>query len=59
MDFELVNSFTTIGTRLPVISYVDHVEMMVLAKEMENIEIPSRGQWKTIKKFGKIKYRLH
>ena len=40
MDFELINSFRTIGTQLPPISYVDHVELRVLVKEMEDMEIP-------------------
>ena len=48
-----------IGAKLPPITYVDHVELWVLVKEMENIEVPSGDQWKTIEKFGKIKYRLH
>ena len=49
--FELVYSFRTIGASLPPISYVDHVELRVLVKEMENIEMKSRDQSKTIEKF--------
>ena len=37
VDFELVDSFRTTVAQLPPISYVDHVELRVLAKEMENI----------------------
>ena len=59
MDFEIVDSFRMIGAKLPPIPYVDHVEKRVLAKEMENIELPYGDQWNTIEKFGKIKYRLH
>ena len=59
VDFELVDSFRTIGSQLPPISYVDHVEIRVLAKEMENFEIPSGDQWKTIETLDKMKYRLH
>ena len=55
MDFELVDSFRTIGAQLPPISYVDHVELRVLAKEMESLEIPSGDQWKTTENFGKMK----
>ena len=44
---------------MKLISYVYHVELRLLAKEMENIEAPYGGQWKTIEKFGKMKYRLH
>ena len=58
VDFELVDSFRTTVAQLPPISYVDHVELRVLDKEMEKIEMPSRDQWKTIEKFGEMKYRL-
>ena len=44
---------------MPLIYSVNHVEMRVLAKEMEIIEITSGDQWKTIEKFGKMKYMLH
>ena len=59
MDFEIVESFRMIGAKLPLISYVDHVELRVLAKEMTNLEVPSGDQWNTIGKFGKMKYTLH
>ena len=48
MDFEILDTFKMIGTKMPPISYVDHMEPRVLDKEMENIEVPSRDQWKTI-----------
>ena len=32
MDFELINIFRTICTQLPLISYVDNVELRVLEK---------------------------
>ena len=51
MDFEIVESFRMIGAKLPLISYVDHVELRVLAKEMENLEVPSADKCKTIEKF--------
>ena len=59
VDFEIVYSFRMIGAKIPPISYVDHVELRVFANEMENLEVPSGDQWKTIEKFEKIKYRLH
>ena len=59
VDFEIVDSFRMIGTKKPPISYVHHVELTVPAKEMENLEVSSGDQWKTIEKFGKMKYRLH
>ena len=59
MDFEIVDSCRMIGSKLPPISYVDHVELRVLAKEMENLEVPYGYQLKTIEKFRKMKYRMH
>ena len=52
MYFEIVDLFRMIGTKMPPISYVDHVELRVLDKEMENIEVPYGDQLKTIEKFG-------
>ena len=40
VDFEIINTFRTICSQLPPISYIDHVELGVLAKEMVNIELP-------------------
>ena len=59
VDFELVTTFKTIGAYMPPIYYGDHVELRVLAKEMPSLEMPSRDQWKSIEKFGKMKYKLH
>ena len=49
VDFELVNTFRAIGAQLPPISYVDHVELRVLAKEMASLEIGGR-LWRNLKK---------
>ena len=43
-EFELVNTFKTIGAQLSPISYVDHVELKLLEKEMASLEIPSGDQ---------------
>ena len=44
--------------QLPEISYIDHVELRVLAKEMASLELPTIDQWKTVEKYGKTKYRM-
>ena len=59
VNFEIINTFRTFCSQLPPISYVDHVELRVLVKEMTNLELPSVDQWKTIEKFGRTKYKLH
>ena len=57
-DFEIINTFRATCAQLPPISYVDHVELRVLAKEMASLELPTVDRWKTIEKFGKTKYKL-
>ena len=59
IDFEMINTFRIVCSQLPPISYVDHVELRVLDKEMVNLELPSMDQWKTIEKFGRTKYKMH
>ena len=58
MDFEIINTFRSTCTQLPVISYVDHVELRILAKEMASLDFPTVYQWKIVAKFGKTRYRL-
>ena len=41
VDFEIINTFRAVCSQLPTISYVDHVELWVLAKEMANLELPT------------------
>ena len=48
VDFELINTFSTVCTQLPPISYVDHVKLSVMEKEMANLELAFVDQWKKI-----------
>ena len=59
VDFEILNQIRIIGAKLSPISYVDHVESRVFVKKMTSHEVPSGYQWKTIEKFGRVKYKLH
>ena len=59
IDFEILDQFRIIGANLSPISYVYHVDLGVFAKEITNLEVPSGEQWKTIEKFGRMKYKLH
>ena len=59
VDFEIINTFSIVCTQLPEISYVDHGELRVLAKEMTNLELPIVDQWKTLEKFVRTKYMIH
>ena len=58
VDFEIIDTFRATCAQLPLISYMDHVELRVLAKEMASLELTTVDQWKTNEKFGKTKYRL-
>ena len=51
-------AFRATCPQMPEFSYVEHVELRVLAKEMEILEIPIVDQLKTIDKYVKTKYRL-
>ena len=57
-DFEILNTFRATCAHLPEISFMDHVELRVLEKEMANLELPTVAQWKTVEKYGKTKYIL-
>ena len=59
VDFEILDLFRMIGSKLTPISYADHLELRFLAKEMTSNEVPSGDKWKTIEKFGTMKYKLH
>ena len=59
MDFKIINTFITVCTQFLEISYVDRVELRVLAKEMASLELPTVDWWNTVEKFGRTKYKLH
>ena len=58
-DFDILHTYRATCAQLSEISYKDHVELRVLAKEMDNMELPTVDQWKTVEKYGKTKYMLH
>ena len=58
-DFEMLFDFKATCAKLSDFSYVENVELRVLAKEMINLDLPAIDQWKIIENFGKSKYRLH
>ena len=40
VDFDIINTLRTLCSQMPPISYIDHVELRVLANEMANLELP-------------------
>ena len=59
MDFEIFNEFKMISVNMPPIYFVDHVELSVFDKEMNNYEVPFMEKWKIVEKFRWIKYKLY
>jgi hypothetical protein len=45
-DFDILNQFKTVKTRLPTITYATCIDLEILIKEMMDYETPSDLQWK-------------
>ena len=58
-DFEILQKFTIIRSRLPKKSYEAYMELEVEIREMMECDTPSLEQWKAVERFGKTKYILH
>ena len=56
--FEMLYGFRAISAQLPEFSYIEHVELRVLKKEMTFLDLPTLKQWKIVEKHGKTKYML-
>ena len=52
-DFKMMFAFIATCAQLPYFSYMEHVELRVLGKEMASLQFPNFDQWKTIEKYGK------
>ena len=58
-EFELIFDFRVLCTKFPAPSYLENIELIVLAEEMIKLEMPSANQWKVIENYVKAKYKLH
>ena len=58
-DFEILQKFAIIRSRLPRKSYEAYMELEVAIREMMECDTPSSEQWKAVERFGKTKYILH
>ena len=58
-DFEILQKFAIIRSRLPKKSYEAYMELEVSIREMTECDTPSSEQWKAVERFGKTKYILH
>ena len=59
VDFEILDSFKMISTKMSALYYVDHVEIRVLAKKRQVRKFHLNINGKPLNVFGKMKYRLH
>ena len=57
-EFKIMFEFKAICTQSPYFSYLENVELSVMAKNMINMEMQASNKWKTIENYGKSKYRL-
>ena len=58
-DIKMLFSFGFMCAQFPYFSYRDHVELRVMVKEMDSLDLPSPEQWKTVQKYGRSRYKLH
>ena len=58
-DFEVLQKFLIIRRGLPIVSYEAYVDLEGSFREMKKYDTPSAEQWRTMERFGKIKYILH
>ena len=57
-DFEMLFNFKAICSKLTNFSYLENVELRVLAKEMTSLDMPFGDQWKIVENYGKSKYKF-
>ena len=56
--FEMLFDFKDTCTKLPYFSFLENMELRVLANEMTNLYLPVVDQWKIIENYRKNKYKL-
>ena len=57
-EFEMTFFFKETCAQLQGFSYINHIDLCVLEKEMCTLDLPSPDQWKIVEKFGRTKYTL-
>ena len=58
-DFEMLFDFKAICTKFIEFSYVENVELSVMAKEMISLYMPTTDKWNIVDNYGKHKYMFH
>ena len=53
-EFELLFDFIVLCIKLPMPSYLENLELVVLAEEMINLEMPTDNQWKVIENYTRM-----
>ena len=57
-EFEIIFPFNEACAHIQNYSYMNHIELCLLEKEMSTFELPFADQWKTVEKFRRTKYTL-
>ena len=57
-EFELLFDFKVSCAKVPNCSYVDNMELKVLAHEMVVAYFPNPEHWRSIQQYGSTKYKL-
>ena len=58
-EFELLFDFKDLCAKLPEPSYLENIELEVLAEEVVKLETLMNNQWKMIENYSKSEKRLH
>ena len=57
-EFKLLFDFKVVCANVPNISYIENMELRVLAHEMVVVDFPKSKQWRKVQQFGSNKYKL-
>ena len=58
-EFELLFYFKVSCAKVPKFSYIDNMELRVLAHDMVVAEFLKPEHWRTVQQYGSTKYKLH
>ena len=57
-EFEALFDFKTTCTKFPNLTYLDNMELRVVAHEMVIVDLPESDQWRSIEIYGSNNFKL-
>ena len=57
-EFEALFDFKTTCTKVPNLTYLDNMELRVLAHKMVIVDFPGSNQWRSIQMYGLNEFKL-